>query len=289
VEYVAFYDRALAPDQVMWTFDHPPDTAHGEAERSAFGLLAAYDLAHEDGHADWTVHDSHGTRLGADIAGMDGTALTAAIARRNAFSVEIWRTVADRPPPPGILVGIYQSAFGGNFTIGDTGTDIFFRVRNGLTGPVGSRFTKRVTLASLPAPPTHIVASYEQGVSQIFTDAQGRGRSVDMREPSGLLRLGTGPVGQMVTAVLASLSLLLMSWRADRPVTMLTLMRLGAAGWLCLTLPVALGALISFSPARSMHYWFVPAFALSAAVLSGPGAVSRAYPFSGQTPSSAEG
>jgi hypothetical protein len=248
--------------------------------------LAAYDFAHDDGHADSTVHESHGASLGAD---MDGTGLTAAIASQNAFSVEIWRTVPDRPTPPGVLVGIYQSAFRGNFTIGDAGADIYFRVRNRLTGSVGNRFTKRVNLSSLPAPPAHIVATYDRGVSQIFTDAQARGRSVDMREPSGLLRLGAGVAGQTVTAFVASLSLLLVAcWRDNHPLTVLGLVRLCAAGWSCLALPVALGPFISFSPAFSLHYWFVPAFALSAALIARSGTGQREHPLSGQALSSTE-
>jgi hypothetical protein len=290
IQYVALYDRPLQPDQVRRSLDRRPGVPQSTLARLSMGLVVAYDFARvgrlevePEGRFDapsLRIRLPYGSRWNVGSAALvpdDGGLLTTAgsaellttpIASSGTFSVEVWCRPADLARSgAATIVGISDSTWRSNFTLGQEGPDLYFRVRNRLNGPDGSRFELRSANA-LSTNLVQIVATYAQGVSSVFENGQRLSPTVDLREPSVLLGLGTAPVGGFVTAVLSALSLILLSScfvkeRATARGAVLLLL----FGYSGLLLPLVFGALFSFRAATSLHLWFGPALVLSSALL----------------------
>ena len=295
VQYIALYDRALQPGQVSRSFDHRPAIAGATLARLSMGLLVAYDFTRvgrlevePEGRLDvrdLRVHLPYGSRWNAGnpaalvlgergLLASAGSAelLTTLIASSGTFSVEVWCRPAELSQSGAApIVGVSDSMWRNNFTLGQEGQDLYFRVRNRLNGLDGSRFELRSPDA-LSTNLVQIVATYAQGVSSVFENGQRLGPTVDMREPSVLLGLGTGPASRFVTALLSALSLIFLSCCfLERRATALGVVRLFLLGYSCLLLPLVFGLLFSFGTAVSLYMWFGPALVLSSALVLGIG------------------
>jgi hypothetical protein len=58
----------------------------------------------------------------------------------------------------------------GNFTLGQEGKNIHFRVRTPLSGPTGSYMNLRTKDGFLKPEPQHVVATYRDGIETVFVD-----------------------------------------------------------------------------------------------------------------------
>ncbi|MFL6514782.1 MAG: LamG-like jellyroll fold domain-containing protein [Chthoniobacterales bacterium] len=111
-----------------------------------------------------------------------------------AFSVEFWCKPDNlKQVGPARLVSNSGGPAARNFTLGQAGADLVFRVRNHLNGPNG---TEHALTASNIFTTTmqHVVATYDHGVSMIYCDGQFRS-AVDLREPVFYSGLDTETVG----------------------------------------------------------------------------------------------
>jgi hypothetical protein len=284
--YVAFYDRALSGDEVGRMYRR---RRSGEADGSGFqateGLLAAYDFSRPNrfevapggrlkqvtpritlpGESRWIPASPSALLIEAGsvpIQAGAASALSAEIARRGAFSIDTWL----QPAPvahtgPARIVSISDSPWRRNVTLGQENRTLHFRVRNRLNGDNGIR-RELVCPDAVGDEPTHLVATYDQGVSTIFRNGVQACSAMDLREPAVLIQLGPGRVSDVVTAWLAAISWIAIA--APRA----TLVRLLLTGYGWLLLPLAAGLVLRFRPAASLYIWFGPAVLLFWLVLA---------------------
>jgi hypothetical protein len=175
---------------------------------------------------------------------------------------------------PARIVGISDGPFRRNFTLGQEGAALVFRVRNPLNGPNGTDFELR-SPALLSDDRVQMIAIYARGASSLFING-ARVASLDLREPAALLGLGTLTTGSAAAAMLAALSLILVS---PASVQRLTggprAIRLLVIGYGVLLIPAALSLVGSFRPADDLYFWFGPALLVSSRITDS-GAVQAA-------------
>jgi hypothetical protein len=187
------------------------------------------------------------------------TPVSAGAAGTGAFSVEAWlRPRGLQQIGPARIVGISKSVWRRNFTLGQEGNGLSFRVRNGLNGPNGDTYALRVSDV-VTQEFGHVVATYDNGVSALFRDARKMKSGIDLREPAVLLRFGTTVSSRVATATIAALSLIFLA-SLFAPGTALT--RLLLSGYAVLAVPVVGGFLLGFQPAVSLQVWFGPVLTL---------------------------
>jgi len=132
------------------------------------------------------------------------THLSEAIISSGEFSVEAWVRPSDKfqgLDGPARVVSLSQSIWVRNFMLGQEGSDLVFRVRNGINGPNGLRYALRVRKAFRDVF-QHIVASYDHGVSAVFRDGRLLKPVLDLRDPTVYARLGNSAGGHGVAGVL---------------------------------------------------------------------------------------
>jgi hypothetical protein len=227
IRHVRIYGRALTAEQVS-RIHKTLETKNEGQEPGKLGLLVGYDLTQGNSRIVSPVGSLQSDNLSIQVpvgAGFlsngggivlnepsvlatRGTAaeLTEAILSAGAFSVEAWvRPLNDRQEGPARIVTLSESVWASNFMLGQEGSGLVFRVRNGINGGNGFRFAlhgKNAVHAGLQ----HVVAVYDHGVSSIFLDGRRIRPVVDLREPGAYLRLGIGPVGRFFSMVLLILT-----------------------------------------------------------------------------------
>jgi hypothetical protein len=231
LRYVAIYDRALAATDVSQLLQHEPGSPDSTSTRLGLGLLTAYDLAGGNAtvlapqgrldDARLAMRTSPGLALTPQGAVLDGDhwlasvgagePLTVSIARTGEFTVEVWGRAADLAQSgPARIIGISSGTLERNFTLGQEGRAVHFRVRNALNGPNGIANVLRAPDV-LSSEPFHIAATYDRGVSELFHNGRRQNARVNLRQPSAVLGLGSGLPGVLATACLAALSLLVVA------------------------------------------------------------------------------
>jgi hypothetical protein len=286
VAYVAFYARALQDEGSSESFARPPGMAASTTSRLRMGLLAAYDFTRQRElvvEPEGPMHTSNlQLKLGTGSRWKEGNPaalvldegallrseapagpLSAALASGGAFSVEVWCRPARRVQTgPARIAGISDGIWRRNFSVGQEGSALVFRVRTALNGPNGSAFELRVPEA-VSGDMFQVIATYDRGVSSLFKDGRRFGPKMDLREPSLLLGLGTTLASRFVVALLAALTLIAgISWLPGRGAPSNQAVRLLLIAYAFLLLPLAVSLFTSFRPATSLHLWFGPMFAL---------------------------
>jgi len=286
IAYVAFYGRALEDEGSSESFARPPGMAGSTTSRLRMGLLAAYDFTRQRElvvKAEGPMHTSNlQLELGTGSRWKEGNPaalvldegallrseapagpLSAALASGDAFSVEVWcRPVRRVQTGPARIAGISDGIWRRNFSLGQEGSALVFRVRNGLNGPNGSAFELRVPEAVFEDM-FQVIATYDRGVSSLFRNGRRFGPTMDLREPSLLLGLGTTPASRFVVALLAALTLIAgISWLPGRSEASNQAVQLLLTAYAFLLLPLAVSLFTSFRPATSLHLWFGPMVAL---------------------------
>ncbi len=85
------------------------------------------------------------------------------------FSVVAWIEPKDVVQTgPARIVSFSWDPYLRNFTLGQEGSEIHFRVRNWIAGPNGVRVDLRTKNLGLSPVPTHIVAIYDRGIEQLY-------------------------------------------------------------------------------------------------------------------------
>jgi VanZ family protein len=262
IGYLAVYEKALSRAQVQEIAAFPPGSADTGTVRRPKGLLAAYDFTLSNGRV-----QPDGSLESGSFVSTAGAAetLTAAIASTGEFSVEVWCRPANLfQTGPARIVGISDGIWRRNFTLGQEGDAAVFRVRNRLNGDNGTAFELRAS-GALSREAEHVVATYSRGISSIYVHGR-RAATVDLREPSVLLGLGTRAASRAVTALLAALSLILV-FSCARAAPHPSMGRLLLTGYALLIPSLALGPLLSHTPATGLHLWFAPMLIASRIVL----------------------
>ena len=284
VAFAAIYGRALAPAEVRAAFDSGPSASGADSGRFSRELLAAFDLRapqpslatpNAEARRELTLRQiqppsvtetaSTGTspRWGVFASSEAASSLTTAIARRGSFSVELWvRPATDRRATRGTIIAVSTSVWRRNFSIGQEGTRLTFRVRNRLNGLNGERFETLMPWAQTEEL-IQIVATYDRGLSSVFTNGVLAADRVDLRAPSALLGLGTTTASQAVSAFIAALMLSVAAPRRPRERGAFAVARLTLIGYGLLA-PALIAALaLSLPISLTFYLWFAPALVLS--------------------------
>ena len=284
IRYVGIYDRALDLKEISSASVR--QRGFGES-----GLLAGYDFTHAGAAEVWPqgslrsrdlvvrippncIWEDHG-----GIVLKEGTVLTTrglasgltkAISSSGAFSVEAWIRPANRGQTgPARIVGISDSIWRRNFTLGEEDSSAVFRVRNETNGPNGADQELEVKDA-IRNSLQHLVAIYDHGVSMILRDGRLLSPVLDLREPSLIFGLGPGVPGRAVAGVLLALLIavplysMLVLLRAERLrhlIAVLTAVVIGA-------LPYAISCLVVGGPWRHEFFLWMSAGLLVAYPMS---------------------
>ena len=196
IRYVGIYDRALDLKEISSASVR--QRGFGES-----GLLAGYDFTHAGAAEVWPqgslrsrdlvvrippncIWEDHG-----GIVLKEGTVLTTrglasgltkAISSSGAFSVEAWIRPANQGQTgPARIVGISDSIWRRNFTLGEEDSSAVFRVRNTTNGPNGADQELEVKDA-IRNSLQHLVAIYDHGVSMMLRDGRLLSPVLDLRE-----------------------------------------------------------------------------------------------------------
>lgn len=134
---------------------------------------------------------------GLRFSGMDpvrtagpASALTEKISAAEAFSLEVWiRSLNPDQSGPARIVGVSGSPFFRNFTLGQDGGNLVFRVRNEVNGDNGT-LEQLVASEVIDGSVQHVVCVYDKGVSEIYIEGVRVGDKVDLRDPGQYFPLG---------------------------------------------------------------------------------------------------
>ena len=228
IRYLGIYGRALAAGKLIPSDDDGVGAAGGAGSGKDEGPLVFYDFRESEGD----VVLPKGV-LGSDALILEGNSgigagenmdngfygrpsvflsrgaasdLTRAIQSSGAFSVEAWIRPWDREQTgPARIVSLSEGVWNRNFTLGQEGDALVFRVRNRLNGQNGSKHELRIPNA-VRETGQHVVAVYDHGVSSVYVNGRRSGPVADLREPAVHLYLGTGCGGRIAGAVLLILT-----------------------------------------------------------------------------------
>jgi glycopeptide antibiotics resistance protein len=186
---VAVFDRALGDAEIQARYQCGMED--GPMSTSADSIVALYDLARTEGD---TLHDRTGN--GPPLAGAryqwddNGKGLIVhsggylrsilpmikivrAVKQTRQFSVEAWvRTLDLSQRGPARIVTISDSPSTRNFTLGQDGEDLNFRVRTPLTGLNGVRTHLRAKAVFQDEDVHHLVATFNRGLARLAVDGK---------------------------------------------------------------------------------------------------------------------
>jgi glycopeptide antibiotics resistance protein len=219
---VAIYDRALAPEEIARNYRLG---ASNEAigSRVSRGLIALYTFT--EGHGA-EVSDVSGYRRPLDLtlspsshfrwlghgngleviqpavltSGRPAEKLYDALNTSSELSVEVWMTPANvEQKGPARIVSLSRNPVARNFTVGQDGADIDFRLRTPVSGTNGTTVNLRTRNGFLAPEQFHVVATYRGGVEKLFVNGREHPDKVDLRKPDIIIAFGTknNPVAQM--------------------------------------------------------------------------------------------
>ena len=128
--------------------------------------------------------------------------LTDAIVKSGGFSIEaLLQPLAPSEKRPARIISLSSDLWYRNFMLGQEGSDLVFRVRNGVNGENALKHAcsaPRVVDDSLQ----HFVAAYDHGVSTLYRNGKHIGQITDVRDPALLLGLGSAQASWAAAAIL---------------------------------------------------------------------------------------
>jgi VanZ family protein len=222
LRYVGIYDRALSRQEILRIL--PRHFPAGEMEtRFRFGLLTGYDLAHVSGNkvaAEGTLRSDElalESQDGAIISSQgevklakrtllrthgSASSLNERIASVGKFSVEVWaEPLSLDQAGPARIVTVSDSVAFRNFTLGQSGDTLVFRVRNRVNGSNGNDHELEAR-GLIDQGFQDVIAVYDHGVSTIFKNGAARAE-IDLREPIFYSHLATGGFGRGALVAMA--------------------------------------------------------------------------------------
>jgi VanZ family protein len=228
VRYIAIYARALSLAEVK-KLDGSVIDLNGSGMQRADDLLAAYEFRREPTselppkgessggdldllvppNAKWSAEQGLSpARYPVIRSRGTATRITDKISATGAFTLECWCKPDNlNQVGPARLVSISNGPAARNFTLGQAGPDVVFRVRNHLNSPNGTVHELQAPNV-LTAEVQGLVATYDHGVSTIYRDGKTCS-SVDLREPVFYAGVDTKPLGRGALAALVVITMAL--------------------------------------------------------------------------------
>ena len=227
LRYAAIYNRALVSGEIM-QLSKTVGSANPSRTRLGEGLLIGYDFRQASAGRILAQGSISSPELALNVparaeASREGLRLlqptisktsvaagklTNNIVSAGAFSVELWiKPDYLVQAGPARIISLSTSVGSRNFTLGQSGTGLVFRVRNRVNGVNGATH-------ELEAPDVietavgHYVAVYDYGLSTVYKNGLRRD-SIDLREPIYYSHLATGLFGRAGFFALAIIGLAL--------------------------------------------------------------------------------
>jgi len=223
LRYVAFYARALNAEEAQARFVHRFDVPSASSDASGTAS-AIYDFTGAEGT---TIPPTGPLRLPplfiADPAACTWLAggglsldaptvlstreppvdLIEAIQASDEFSVEVWCRPGNLTQAgPARIVSNSAGTDRRNFTLGQEGTGLAFRVRHDIAGKNGSAPGLRIPRVLTREDWIHLVATYRRGVSRLYCDGAPAPRVLDCHTPAALLGLGDSAAARFAGALI---------------------------------------------------------------------------------------
>jgi hypothetical protein len=123
------------------------------------------------------------------------TKLVEALKQTNELSLEVWMASHNTTQGgPARIVSLSQNSEAHNFTLGQDGADIHFRLRTPVSGhnraPVGLRTTDRVLSRDI----SHVIVTYKAGIERLYVNGAQRPETVNMARDA-IIGFGTRKTG----------------------------------------------------------------------------------------------
>lgn len=224
VRYVAIYDRAMGSAE-MEARNALTSIPSPSGNKPHIAPIVAYDFKDvEDniipasGAVDvppLVIMDSDACQPSPDGAGVrfqrptviatrePPETLTRCLVAADAFSIEVWCRPANlNQTGPARIVSLSTSTHQRNFTLGQVGSGLEFRVRNQVAGPNGDRPALRISEAVLTPALHHVVATYRHGEMRLYVDGRRAGPDLVHRSGAEQFWLGQTWAGRLVAAML---------------------------------------------------------------------------------------
>jgi hypothetical protein len=209
----AIYDRALEPAEIA---RHYRVGVSNEAmgSRASNGLIALYTFTEGRGVR---VRDESGYRsplnltlspsshfrwLGGNgleviqpaVLKSDEPAkkLYEALKKTGELSVEIWMTPANvEQKGPARIVSFSKDPLARNFTVGQDGADIDFRLRTPVSGSNGTAVNLRTQNGFLATKQFHVVTTYREGIEKLYVDGREHPAKVNLKKADSIVAFGS--------------------------------------------------------------------------------------------------
>ena len=119
------------------------------------------------------------------------TKLVNAISTTQETSIELWMTPHDTVQHgPARIVSLSRDTKARNFTLGQEGTDIQFRLRTPVTGNNGTPLALKTTSGVLTRDAFHIVATYKDHIQRLYVNGAEQPETLNLRT-DGIIGFGT--------------------------------------------------------------------------------------------------
>jgi hypothetical protein len=213
VYFVGLYNKALAAEEVRSNYERGTARRFLQPSLLPMGLISAYTFSEGKGDV---IYDrsGFGAPLDLRISPIDrvlwldpngieivrpailrspaaGTKLVEAFSETHELSIEMWikprSAVQDGPAR---IVSFSEDANGTNFTLGQSGRNIEFRVRTPVTGRNGAPLALRTTHGLLSTDMVHIIATYDRGIQKVYANGVEQPKRLNLTT-DGIIGFGT--------------------------------------------------------------------------------------------------
>ena len=210
IHFVALYSRGLSADEIRNNFGAGPlggmplpedvlllytfSEGRGSVVHDRSGVNPVVDLAiAPEGHVRW-----HHSANGIDImkpaimaSSQPATKLVKAARASNELSIEIWMTPSSiTQAGPARIVSFSADAGARNFTLGQEGSKIEFRLRTPITGRNGIPLAVKSSDEISTFEKSHVVATYKNGVERLYVNGKQQAEVLNLTR-DGIIAFGT--------------------------------------------------------------------------------------------------
>jgi hypothetical protein len=211
IHLVALYSRALSGDEVARRFHQGPSLS---TRLSSENLVALYAFSEGGGNI---IRDMSGLKPALDLSfspkgrvrwlesgnGIEivkpsivrssnpATKLVEALRATHALSIEVWITPDNTMQRgPARIASFSRDARARNFTLGQQGAEIEFRVRTPVSGMNGTPLALKSGNEIAAGKQAQVVASYENGVEKLYINGRQQVQTLDLPR-DGIIGFGT--------------------------------------------------------------------------------------------------
>jgi len=210
----AIYNRALSPEEVARHYklgvSQKPLRGHGNKNLIALYMFdegrgtKVRDVSGYEPRLNLTLSPSSHFRwlrghngieiLKPAILKSEGPAekLVDGVRASNELSIEVWMMPANAEQKgPARIVSLSHDPVARNFTVGQDGLDIDFRLRTPISGANGTAINLRTQNGPVALRKTHLVATYKRGVEKLYFDGRQHPHKVDLKKADFIVAFGT--------------------------------------------------------------------------------------------------